>query len=147
MTFGRPSRLSQELAWGSTSGNNEALRADDAQATSPDVIDLVELRFWNRYHHLHLILGDVLSSFYTHVLGSDALASTRHGSMDLGLKMLDEMLHLDQCLMDWYNTLDVHLRLDGSKEHGRGSDVFQRQANVLYARLVISLVARPFKSS
>lgn len=121
MTYGRPMRLEDEKASALTPTLQDASDTHSSR-----------LRFFEEYYQLHLILGDILSSFYT----SKESKKSRIGP---AAEVLDQLMRFEKKLTEWYNGLTPYLKtplLPGPARSEEDSDqsIFQRQANVLYAR-------------
>ena len=128
MTFGRPTRLSQKQA-------SQTLFFDDLEngtSISSPQEDFPELKFFEAYFHLHLILGDILSIFYTHTVISEDNSERGQMTEDSRSDKLDNMLYFDQRLTEWYHGLDPLLQLRSQHGDAEAATVFSRQGNILF---------------
>ena len=121
MTYGRPMRLVHEKASAFSSAHQRASHSHSSR-----------LLFFEEYYQLHLILGDILSSFYTHV-------RSQKSRVGPAAEVLDQLIHFEKIRTEWYNGLPHYLKTSlhpssAGLEDDVDRSVFQRQANVLYAR-------------
>jgi len=128
MAFGRPCRISQDLA----------LQAvlpltiyDEQQPDQPAMLD-----FFISYCKLHLIVGDILLTLYTSVgENSTGLAKLKVRSF---IETLDELIKFDGRLLEWRKDVKPHLQFPSKYHDSTEILLFTRQSNVLHARYVSS---------
>jgi hypothetical protein len=126
MAFGRPARISQDVAM-------QAILPltiyDEQQPDQPAMLD-----FFISYCKLHLIVGEILSALYTSVAeNSTGFAKFKVRSF---IDMLDELIKFDGRLLEWRKDVKSHLQFPSKYHDSTEILLFTRQSNVLYARYV-----------
>lgn len=146
MTFGQPIRISQDVARQApfpAAIDDEYLHDGDSEGTQPIGIPS-KLNFYVAFCKLHIILGDILSTFH------HGPAPLSHGSSvesdALAVKHdIDKIIEFDKALSTWHENLESELQITAD---GIADSKFRGQAVNLYARFlhIRMLLYRPFFS-
>ncbi|TKA57905.1 hypothetical protein B0A49_11532 [Cryomyces minteri] len=140
MAFGRPSRISQEVA-------PEApplLPVDDGDFDYSDVgsrrsSQPAKMELYIEYCKLHFILGDILLALYV-VPNQELTADEQKPKARSLTQDLDLLLDIDKRLIKWRSELGAHLQVSTHLADTTTLPLFHRQANILHARYVFALV-------
>jgi Fungal specific transcription factor domain len=132
MTFGRPPRISKEIADQAVYPLADGVRSSDGtlnQLTSqPATLD-----FFIAYCKLHHILGDVLDSFYTAGDGSRTSGQFRT-SVSGSAQRLGDLFEIEDNLSRWRDCLEPHLKVPSTYVDRSDTRYITRQAHILHAR-------------
>ena len=153
MTFGRPTHISQEVAKMSplpSAIDDEFLDDTGSKEGVQPTGQPSRLDFFIAYCELHIILGDILSFFYT------SRTQPGHSTPDdqfprenlAGDEHIDKLLQLERTLELWRGKLKPHHQIDFGFQDQPTDQVFRRQAISLRARFlhIRILLYRPFFS-
>jgi hypothetical protein len=151
MTFGRPTRISQEtatLAPPPTAMDDEyfnELGTGIQPAGEPSRLD-----FFLQYCGLHNILGDILETFYTLPASANNHSKFEYVRLENSpvTQDVNKLLEFDKALNEWRDNLEPHLEVSSEYRDVTDALVFKRQAIILYARFlhIRILLFRPFLS-
>jgi hypothetical protein len=133
MTFGRPMRISQEMAARAPLPNaidDEYLAVSGVQPQGQPS----KLNFFITYCKLHEILADILSNFYTNSVTQDSTSGVAHFSTRSGTRTIDNLLRIDRGMTEWYNGLEPYLQMSSEYSDSEDALTFKRQGVILYAR-------------
>lgn len=152
MTFGRPTRISQEVARQSplpAALDDEYFDSDGVGSGSQPKDQPSKMFFFVAYCELHLILGDILLTFYAPRtppgLKSPGLQVHDHIG---GKQNVDKLLQFDKMLNAWRSGLPPYLQIEGGFQDPTEALIYRRQAIILSARYlhIRLLLYRPFLS-
>ncbi|KAJ6000984.1 hypothetical protein N7481_001393 [Penicillium waksmanii] len=128
MTFGSKPKISQDVA------NHASIPLSAAQQpqASHQSLEATKADFYSAFCHLHVVLGDILESFYapnsTHSTSPELKSSTAARNNDLlSPETLANLFRLESDLCTWHSTLKPYLQVNMNREN-------TRPANVLHAR-------------
>lgn len=151
MSFGRPMRVSQESAKMSplpSPIDDEFLDDSGLREGVQPTGQPSQLQFFVAYCELHLILGDILSVFYTGRVqpGNSVPEDPGHRDVWLGNEHVDKVLQFEKTLNMWRAKLEPYHDVDPNFHHQHTPLVFRRQAISLQARFlhIRMLLYRPF---
>jgi Fungal specific transcription factor domain/Fungal Zn(2)-Cys(6) binuclear cluster domain len=153
MTFGRPTRISQEVAKMSplpSAIDDEFLDGIGSEEGVQPADQPSQLDFFIAYCELHIILGDILSFFYTSRMQPGHGAPNEQFPKEnlAGDEHVDKLLQLEKALELWRGKLKPHHQIDHDFQDQPIVPVFRRQAISLRARFlhIRILLYRPFFS-
>jgi hypothetical protein len=153
MTFGRPMRISQEIARMSplpSAIDDEFLDESGSGERAQPPGQHSRLQFFVAYCELHIVLGDILLVFYTARMqsGYSPPGEPAHREISVGDEHADKLLQFEKTLDLWHGKLEPHHKMDYDSRDELAPLVFRRQAVSLQARFlhVRILLYRPFFS-
>jgi hypothetical protein len=134
MTFGRQIRISQEVARQTplpAAIDDEYLEDSDSEGSQP-IDQPSRLFFFLAYCKLHIILGDILSTFY-HDRSPFNHSNSVESKASAGKQDVDKVIEFDQALGIWRENLEDHLQVNID---GMTDPKFEGQAVNLHARFL-----------
>ena len=152
MTFGRPTRISQEVALHSLmpapmddeyfdiNGTGSGLQPENQPS---------KVACFVAYCELHFVLGDILQTFYASRTTPGLKSTGARGTDINGAKQnVDKLLQFDRSLNAWLSGLPHYLRIDSGFQDSTDLQIHRRQAIILSARYlhIRLLLYRPFFS-
>lgn len=152
MNFGRPTRISQEVALHSmmpAAMDDEYFDSDSRGSGSQPKDQPSKLACFVAYCELHFILGDILQTFYASCTTLSLNNVGARGNDTSNTKQnVDKLLQFDRSLNAWLGALPDYLRTDKGFQDPTELQVYNRQALALSARYlhIRMLLYRPFFS-
>jgi hypothetical protein len=135
MIYSQPMRISQEVARQSSlpaAIDDEYLADGDVEGSQPPDRPS-QLQFFREFCKLHIILGDILSTFYAGRSTTNHDNTSEHASAS-ARPHIDQIMHFDKALDDWFGAVNTHLRV--KPDFQVVNNDFKGQALNLHARFL-----------